>query len=66
MSYCSHGDGKALGALVDCLEHCLGLRELRVAGWGLIAQHIEPLCRLVASVASIFCHSKVEPLSCQL
>lgn len=45
VSYCGRGDDGAVSALVECLEHCSRLRELKVAGWGLTGELIPPLCK---------------------
>ena len=45
VSNCCHGDGEAVASLVDNLEQCSQLRELKMAQWGLTDQHIEPICR---------------------
>ena len=47
MSHCGRGDSEAVLSLVHCLETCYQLRELKLAGWGLTQEILEPLCRYV-------------------
>ena len=44
MSHCGRGDSEAVLSLVHCLETCYQLRELKLAGWGLTQEILEPLC----------------------
>jgi hypothetical protein len=48
VSHCGRDDSKAMLSLVECLECCYQLRELKVAGWGLTKELLEPLCRYVS------------------
>jgi len=45
VSYCGRGDGDAVSALLEYLEYCCRLRELKIAGWGLNGETVLPLCR---------------------
>ena len=50
ISYCYHGNNeKTLPHLMECLGACPFLKELRLAGWGLVKGSIDSLCRYASA-----------------